>query len=1756
VRKTKQRSLTALTVCLCLLSLLPYAEAGSWPTHRADNRRSGATAETVALPLSLQWTFKPIRAPRPAWPEPAEELPRAHCDNANYVAVAGGVAYFGSSVDDKVYAIDVAEGKIRWSFYTEGPVRFAPAVYKGRVYLGSDDGYVYCLSAGDGKLVWKHRPGPGGDKVIGNGRMISAWPVRTSVLVDDGQVLATAGVFPFEGISICALDAEKGSVIWKNDTVGARSHELNFGGISPHGYLVASKSMLYVPSGRAMPAAFDRKTGRLHFYATPPGKRGGAWALLDDGRLIAGVDASGAATKKSYDAQTGEFQGDAFTWVPGGIDMVTAADFTHIVTPDGIQAIDRKLYDSNRKAIADAETELRETVCRLSAAVQARGYPRNIPMPDVHLSELEAAKATSGWGQPAKNKSIYGQVLTVGGKQYEKGMGVHSVSELVYPLKGEYKALVAVVGVDDEVGYLGTVVFQVFIDGKEVYETPRMRGGGGAWHVYVPIPAGSREIRLVATDGGDGASMDHADWANAGFVTKSQSLLPAAESRPALDANIEALRRQCDLVAKKLQEAKSVVSVRRYPRKDLESIIRAGNVVFAGGKGFVVAIDARTDKELWTAEVEGRAVGLAVSDACLFVSTDKGLIYCFGKEAPAAARVIAAELKKDPFPADGSAGAFESAAELVVQGTGITKGYCLVRDFGTGRLAFELAKRTELKIIGFERDPEKLAAARRNVEAAGLLGSRIVVEPWDPADLPDYFANLILSDEMLFTAKQQDFDQQWARLLRPFGGTAVFCRREGNQVALEKIVRGGLEGAGGWRGQYADAQNTACSEDKLVKGPLGVLWYGEPGPKRMVDRHDRGASPVSMDGRLFIQGKEVIMAYDAYNGTRLWQRDIPGAVRIRADVDGGNLALTGDALYVAARDKCHRLDPATGEIVRTYTMPASPDGTPRRWGYVAVEGKMLLGTTAVTMRKGVDFPAWVKQVTPEGSLTKSLMGGDALFALDAETGQPLWVYRGQDIANISIAVADGVVYLADRATGDKQHAEAQKEKQQLIEKGIYEDITGAAVSPPDVRLIVALKAASGEVLWKKPVDVTGCGGDKMGSACKDGVVLLFGHFSNHDTGAFLNNQLGWRRIIALNGRDGSVMWSRPLNYLRRPVIVGDTIIIEPRACELRTGKIKTREHPVSGSPVPWEFLRPGHSCGITSASADTLFYRSFSTAMYELNGDKGLDIFGAIRPGCWLNNVPANGLMLMPEASSGCTCSYPIRCSVALVHKPMRIAHDGTVFITHGPMTPVKRLAVNLGATGDVRDSDGTMWFAYPRPQAVSGVGYGRYGVDLNMDCRIADGMGFFRRDFRAVKVEGSDKPWLFASGCKGLLRCEMLLIDDSLGEKPGRYSVRLGFAPMPGDKPGRRVFDVGIQGRTVLKGFDIAKEAPSAGAVVKRFDGIDVQNYLTLELVPSRNDPTEAEAPVINFIEVVREDAVPEDAQPPAPIAADRAAELLAEAEAELKNKNADKALELYETVFEAAQSIDARLLALDRMKALGRPESLAAIRKCWDAAVYPILCHYKPTDQRIVNGMVALRLAVADKLAAKDKALAARAIAGGEGILPRLADQELKRQMLKRLGYIIDWRLVGPIPWNRDQASIAQVLETGRPVKPDKPYKAGDLALEWTNAVGVDKYTFLQAVLGPNEYALAYAYAEITLDEPRDLLLNIEADDAYRCWFNGTPAGGSRNVVEGTRSRDVLEVKGRKGVNTILLQVVNLRRMWLFSARVTDKQGVPAAW
>ena len=136
-----------------------------------------------------------------------------------------------------------------------------------------------------------------------------------------------------------------------------------------------------------------------------------------------------------------------------------------------------------------------------------------------------------------------------------------------------------------------------------------------------------------------------------------------------------------------------------------------------------------------------------------------------------------------PYPQDAWSAVYAKAAEAIIEQSGVTRGYCLVLGSEEGRLAYELAQRTDLEIFCVEEDPQKVATSRKALMEAGLYGSRISVGEADPSALPSYFANLVVSDSLLRSGRIPGDPQRIARHVKPIGG--VICLGLPDSTAVE-----------------------------------------------------------------------------------------------------------------------------------------------------------------------------------------------------------------------------------------------------------------------------------------------------------------------------------------------------------------------------------------------------------------------------------------------------------------------------------------------------------------------------------------------------------------------------------------------------------------------------------------------------------------------------------------------------------------------------------------------------------------------------------------------------------------------------------------------------------------------------------------------------------------------------------------------------------------------------------------------------------
>ncbi|HYT94083.1 MAG TPA: PQQ-binding-like beta-propeller repeat protein, partial [Gemmataceae bacterium] len=404
-----------------------------------------------------------------------------------------------------------------------------------------------------------------------------------------------------------------------------------------------------------------------------------------------------------------------------------------------------------------------------------------------------------------------------------------------------------------------------------------------------------------------------------GYLERRGGKLLVATGRSQAGAFVAKLKRLGREIGKELNNLPA-----DYPH----AFIGSGDVRIGGGKGKVAAFQVEDGKKVWSAAVEGTVYSLAVARGRLLISTDKGLIYCFAAGAVEPQTVKPRPPVEPVYPDTATKDRYTAAAEWILKQTPVRRGYCLVLGSGDGYLAYELARRSELQVIGVEPDAAKVTASRRLLDDAGLSG-RVSIHhgPLDRLPYTDYVFNLIVADALAAGGAFAGNRDEVARVLRPHGGVAIFGKK-----ATEVMRRGALPGEGEWSHMYADAGNTACSGDLLVAGELQIQWFGQPGARPMIDRHHRTAAPLYKQGRLFVPGEDRVIGVDAYNGTILWDRAIPASRRVIVFRDCSYLVTGDEHLYIAAADRCLALDPQTGVEKLVFRLPDSPGTGKREWG--------------------------------------------------------------------------------------------------------------------------------------------------------------------------------------------------------------------------------------------------------------------------------------------------------------------------------------------------------------------------------------------------------------------------------------------------------------------------------------------------------------------------------------------------------------------------------------------------------------------------------------------------------------------------------------------------------------------------------------------------------------------------------------------------------------------------------------------------------
>jgi hypothetical protein len=316
------------------------------------------------------------------------------------------------------------------------------------------------------------------------------------------------------------------------------------------------------------------------------------------------------------------------------------------------------------------------------------------------------------------------------------------------------------------------------------------------------------------------------------------------------------------------------------------------------------------------------------------------------------------------------------------------------------------------------------------------------------------------------------------------------------------------------------------------------------------------------------------------------------------------------------------------------------------------------------------------------------------------------------------------------------------------------------------------------------------------------------------------------RVLTRKGIDAITQRSKAVNppTIKAPVI-------NPMRRDPITWNMEDRTiYETGGSCVPWNdygYMRTG--------SNGPLGY-------YCQQTESGTMWVPGIRAACKQGNIiPACGLLNVAGLTAGCSCPYPLTYAVGFVG-----LNDDTVerwCAWHGAtfgdgrsgrwpakainLKDIRRLGVNFGSPGQRHISEGTLWAEYPQ------IGPPMPTLPIKIEPELTTAQWYYRHS--SWIRGGKGWPWVSASGVMGL---KSITVGELKNDTT--FIVRLYFSePDELGKDGSRIFDVKLQGTTVLTDFDVVVDSGGAlRSVVKQFSKIKPKDgSITIELTSKSGD-------------------------------------------------------------------------------------------------------------------------------------------------------------------------------------------------------------------------------------------------------------------------------------------------------------------------------
>ncbi|HUD19834.1 MAG TPA: NPCBM/NEW2 domain-containing protein [Patescibacteria group bacterium] len=142
----------------------------------------------------------------------------------------------------------------------------------------------------------------------------------------------------------------------------------------------------------------------------------------------------------------------------------------------------------------------------------------------VYITKLTPISATAGYGSRQVDMPVMASFgfskwgfLSTQYAFYHHGIGTHAPAREVYDINRNFKTLTTDVGIDTNGGPQGSVEFDVYGDGKQLYSSGLVTRYQFPRHANINV-TGVKTLELIVTDGGNGNVDDHADWLNTQLI--------------------------------------------------------------------------------------------------------------------------------------------------------------------------------------------------------------------------------------------------------------------------------------------------------------------------------------------------------------------------------------------------------------------------------------------------------------------------------------------------------------------------------------------------------------------------------------------------------------------------------------------------------------------------------------------------------------------------------------------------------------------------------------------------------------------------------------------------------------------------------------------------------------------------------------------------------------------------------------------------------------------------------------------------------------------------------------------------------------------------------------------------------------------------------------------------------------------------------------------------------------------------------------